>query len=192
MKNFLSNFANIDTEVTSDNANLSVSPEFFGAIDIHKGHLKMTISFYSRMYVSKYRNYVRLDDWDINDTTNISFSGMPIDSLSALKTMLNSSGLTTVANGLEISNEEYRKEIAIQIEQSKQFTDLFGKRAKMFDALSDMQKNKVKLEYAIENYDKLNTSSDEIKDLVTLNEEGAKVMPTLEKVKEMYNNLKIN
>lgn len=192
MKNFLSNFANTDTEVTSDNANLSVSPEFFGAIDIHKGHLKMTISFYARIYRMKYKGYVSLDDWDTNDTTNISFSGMPIDSLSDLKTMLSSSGLKTIANGLHVSNEDIAKEISIQIEQSKQFVGLFGKKVKMFNALSELEKSKVKLEYAIENYDKLTAISDEIKDLVTLNEEGAKLMPTLEKIKEVYNNLKIN
>jgi hypothetical protein len=191
MENFLSNFANTNAEVTSSNAVLSVSPEFFGSIDVHKGSLKMTISFYARMYASKYRNYIRLDDWDINSTTDISFADMPIDSLSALKTMLSSSGLTTVANGLEVSNDDYRKEIATQIGQSKQFIDLFGKRAKMFDALSETQKKKVWLEYAIENYEKLSVNSEEIKDLVII-EEGIKLIPTLEQIKEVYNNLKIN
>jgi hypothetical protein len=189
MKNFLSNFANTSTEVTSSNANLSVSPEFFGSIDVHKGSLKMTIHFYARMYASKYRKYIRLDDWDINDTSNISFADMPIDSLSALKTMLNSSGLTTVANGLEVSNDDYRKEIATQIEQSKQFIDLFGKRAKMFDALSDTEKRKVGLEYAIENYDKLTVNSEEIKSLVIVGEFGVKTIPTVEQIKEELNQL---
>ena len=73
MENFLSNFANTNTEVTSSNANISVSPEFFGTIDINKCGLKMKIHFYARVYKTKYENCISLDDWDINETSDISF-----------------------------------------------------------------------------------------------------------------------
>ena len=130
MKNFLSNFANPNAEVKSNNANLCVSPEFYGTIDIIKGALTMKIHFYARMYKTKYENYISLDDWDINDTTDISFSGVPIDNIVALKTMMTNSGLNSVAIGLEIDNEKIKEQICIQLEQSKTFKDIFGKNAK--------------------------------------------------------------
>lgn len=63
MENFLSNFANTNTEVTSNNANLSVSPEFYGTIDICKGSLTMKIHFYARVYEMQYENCISLNDW---------------------------------------------------------------------------------------------------------------------------------
>lgn len=192
MKNFLSNFANPNAEVKSNNANLSVSPEFYGTIDIIKGALTMKIHFYARMYKTKYENYISLDDWDINDTTDISFSGVPIDNIVALKTMMTNSGLNSVAIGLEIDNEKIKEQICIQLEQSKTFKDIFGKNAKMFCILSDEEKSKVKLKFAIVNFDKMNVYSDDIKDFLIEDEEGNKVMPTIEQATEIFNNLKIN
>lgn len=182
MENFLSNFANTNTEVKSNNANLSVSPEFFGTIDINKGALTMKINFYARAHNMKYDNCISLDDWDINDTTNISFSGMPIDSLSALKTMLINSGLTTVAKGLDITNDDHKREICIQLEQYKMFKYIFGKKARMFDLLSEEEKTNVKLKYAINNYDNMTIGSFDIKDFLVIDEEGNKVMPTMEQL----------
>jgi hypothetical protein len=188
MENFLSNFANTNTEVKSSNANISVYPEFSGAIDITKGALTMTIHFYTRVYKMKYDNCISLDDWDINDTTDISFGGMPIDNISALKTMLISSGLTTVANGLDISNDDHKREICIQLEQHKMFKDIFGKKARMFPLLSKEEKTNLALKFVIDNYDKMTISSSDIHDFLIIDEEGNKVMPTLEQLTNQLNN----
>lgn len=191
MENFLSNFANTNTQVQSNNANLSVSPEFHGTIDISKGALTMKIYFYARMYKMKYDNCVSLDDWDINDTSDISFAGMPIDNLSALKTMLTNSGLTTVANELVISNDDYKKEICNQIENNKAFKYLFGKKAIFFSNLTKIERDKIMLRFAIDNYgnDKVNISS-ELNSFLVKGENDTKVQPTLEQLEEMYNSLK--
>jgi hypothetical protein len=189
MENFLSNFANTNTEVTSNNANLSVSPDFYGFMDISKGALTMKVHFYARVYKMKYDNCISLDDWDIQDTTDISFGGMPIDNISALKTTMINSGLTTVANGLDISNDEHKKEICIQLEQYKMFKDIFGKKARMFNLLSNQEKAIVKLKFAVDNYNNMNLNSDEIKNLIIVDEEGNKAMPTIEQVTEAYNQL---
>jgi hypothetical protein len=182
MENFLSNFANTNTEVTSSNANLTVSPEFYGAIDITKGALTMKIHFFARVYKLKYDNCISLDDWDINDTSDISFGGMPIDNLSSLKTMLTNSGLTTVANGLDITNDDHKKEICIQLEQYKMFKDIFGKKARMFNLLSDQEKTNAKLKFAIDNYDKMTIGGSDIQDFLIIDEDGNKALPTLEQL----------
>jgi hypothetical protein len=187
MENFLSNFANTNTEVKSNNANLSVSPEFYGTIDISKGALTMKIHFYARVYKMRYENCISLDDWDINDTSDISFGGMPIDNLNALRTTLNNSGLTTISNGLDISNEDTKREICIQLEQYKMFKDIFGKKARMFHLLSKEEKTKVALKFVIDNYDKMTINTSDMHDFLIIDEEGNKVMPTLEQLTNQLN-----
>lgn len=188
MENFLSNFANTNTEVKSSNANLSVSPEFWGTIDITKGALTMKINFYARAYKMKYDNCISLDDWDINETTDISFGGMPIDSLSALKTMLINSGLTTVAKGLDITNDDHKREICIQLEQYKMFKDIFGKKARLYHLLSEEEKTNAKLKFAIDNYNRMTIGSLDIQDFLIIDEEGNKVLPTIEQLTNQLNN----
>jgi hypothetical protein len=187
MENFLSNFANTNTEVTSNNANLSVSPEFWGAIDITKGSLTMKIHFYARVYKMKYDNCISLDDWDINDTSDISFGGMPIDNLNALRTTLNNSGLTTISNGLDITSDDHEREICIQLEQYKMFKDIFGKNARLFPLLSKEEKTQAALKFAIDNYDKMTINVSDIQQFLITDEEGNKVMPTIEQLTNQLN-----
>jgi len=187
MENFLSNFANTNTEVKSSNANLSVSPEFYGVLDISKGALTMKINFYARVYKMKYDNCISLDDWDINDTTDISFGGMPIDNIVALKTTLTNSGLTTVAMGLDISNDDQKREICIQLEQYKMFKDIFGKKARMFHLLSKEEKTNAALKFAIDNYEKMTITTSDIQDFLVKDEEGNKVVPTIEQLTNQLN-----
>lgn len=117
---------------------------------------------------------------------------MPIDNLSALKTTLTNSGLTTIANGLEISNDELEKEICIQLEQYKMFKNIFGKKARMFATLSDADKKKAMIKFAIDKYERMTPNSEEVRDLITKDDDGVNSIPTIEKLKEVYNNLKIN
>lgn len=188
MENFLSNFVNTNTEVTSSNANISVSPEFWGTIDVNKGGLKMKIHFYARVYKTKYENYISLDDWDINDISDISFCGMHIDDLTALKATMISSGLTTVANGLNINNDDYEKEICIQLEKYDMFKNIFGKKARMFHNLSQEEKQKVKLKYVIDNYEQMSLGNPDVQEFLITDDEGNKIIPTIAELTNQLNN----
>jgi hypothetical protein len=188
MEKFLSNFANTNTEVTSSNTNLSVSPEFYGTMDISKGALTIKIHFWAKLYEMKYDNCISLDDWAINYITDISFGGMPIDNLSSLKTMLNNSGLTTIANGLDINTNEEKKEICIQLEQYKMFKDIYGKKAIMFNNLSESEQKNIKLKFVIDNYDKMTIGNSDIQEFLVINEEGNKIMPTIKQLTNELNN----
>ena len=186
MENFLSKFANANTQVQSSNANLSVSPEFHGTIDISKGALKMKIGFYARLYKTKYENFVSLDDWEVQDTSNIEFDGIPVDNLVALKQSMTNSGLSTLAKGLEIDDNQIKKEIVIQIGQSKLFKTIYGKTAVIYD--TDEEKKKIWLKFAIDNYYSDNAKS-EINMFLVEDEEGNKITPSQEQLVEMYNQL---
>jgi hypothetical protein len=189
MENFLSQFANTDTKVQSSNAKLNVSPEFYGTIDVSKGSLSMTIHFYARMYKTKYETLVSLDDWDINETTDIKFNGVPIDSLAMLKQSMINSGLSTLASSLNIDNDDIAKQISIQIQGTNEFKTIFGDNAAMSNTLSEEEQNKIKLKFAIDNYDNKPLANYELGLFASTNEEGEKVPATYGELVEMYNNL---
>jgi hypothetical protein len=189
MENFLSNFANANTKVQSSNAKLNVSPEFYGTIDVSKGSLSMTIHFYARMYKTKYTNLVSLDDWDINETTDIKFNGVPIDSLDMLKQGMINSGLSTLASSLNIDNDDIAKQISIQIQGTNEFKTIFGDNAAMSNTLSEEEQNKIKLKFAIDNYDNKLLANYELGLFASTNEDGEKVPATYGELVEMYNNL---
>jgi hypothetical protein len=113
---------------------------------------------------------------------------MPIDNLSSLKTMLNNSGLTTIANGLDINTNEEKKEICIQLEQYKMFKDIYGKKAIMFNNLSESEQKNIKLKFVIDNYDKMTIGNSDIQEFLVINEEGNKIMPTIEQLTNELNN----
>lgn len=189
MENFLSQFANTNTEVQSNNAKLNVSAEFYGTIDISKGALNMTISFYARLYKSRYENYVSLDNWDISETNNITFNGAPIDNIDMLKTSLINSGLSTLASGLNIENDIFKVQIANQIEQSSLFKALYGKKALMLDRLSDDELKIIRLKFVIDNYDDKPKVNYELGMFLVENEEGEQVCASYGQLVEMYNQL---
>jgi len=159
MKNLFEQFANGNAEVTSKNANLDISVEFNGSIEITKGGLSQTIHFYAKTYEMLYKGYVTLDDWDVSEYTNTSFNGMPVDNLSKLKQTLADSGLETFAKSLEIDSKELEEQISIQIQSSKLFKDSYGKNMSMWIAVSADEREIATLKYAIEKYDTLSENS---------------------------------
>jgi hydroxymethylpyrimidine/phosphomethylpyrimidine kinase len=70
------------------------------------------------------------------------------------------------------------------------FKDIFGKKARMFTALSDADKKKTMIKFAIDKYEIMTPNNEEVKDLVTIDDDGVKSIPTIETLKEVYNNLK--
>lgn len=190
MENFLSNFANTNATTNSTNGDIKVSPEFFGEFVISKGLLSMTINFYARVYKSIYENFISLDDWEINEKKNATFNGLPIDDIKKLINTMKDSGLSTIAEGLHIYDKEIEREIAIQIEQSKLFKSIFGNKARMLNALTDKEIEIVKVAHIIENYNNIALTDFVLKNYVYHDEDGNLTKPSLDKMQELYNELK--
>jgi hypothetical protein len=141
------------------------------------------------MYKTKYETLVSLDDWDINETTDIKFNGVPIDSLDMLKQSMINSGLSTLASSLNIDNDDIAKQISIQIQGTNEFKTIFGDNAAMSNTLSEEEQNKIKLKFAIDNYDNKLLANYELGLFASTNEDGEKVPATYGELVEMYNNL---
>ena len=190
MENFLSNFANANTEVKSSNAKLSVSTEFWGSIELNKGLLSMSIDFYSRLYKTRYEDCISLDDWGVNEVDKINFNGIVIDDIEKLKDTMRNSGLSTMAYGLNIDDKDIKLQIAYQIQSSKLFKAIYGKSAIMLDCLTDEEQKIKKLEYIIKNYDNKTIIKHDMSLFLIEDEEGGKVDPSYDELIKMYNELK--
>ena len=193
MKNLFESFKNSNQVVSSSDAYLGISVEFNGSLNITKGQLTENISFYARTYKMSFANggnYISIDEWHINDTASVSFNGLPIDDIEKLKTTLNNSGLSTLANSLEIEHKEREIEIAKQIQGSKLFKTIYGKDAVMWNALDKQDQHFKKLEEALINYDNISIHTYVVKDYLKEDEGGNKVIPTKEELEYILNNLK--
>lgn len=192
MENFLSNFANANTEVKSSNAKLSVSTEFWGSIELNKGLLSMSIDFYSRLYKTRYENCISLDDWGVNEINKINFNGIVIDDIEKLKDTMRNSGLSTMAYGLNIDDKDIKLQIAYQIQSSKLFKAIYGKSAIMLDCLTEEEQKIKKLEYVIKNYDNKALVKHDMSLFLIEDEEVGKVEPSYGKLMDMYKELTNN
>jgi hypothetical protein len=190
MENFLSNFANANTEVKSSNAKLSVSTEFWGSIELNKGLLSMSIEFYSRLYKTRYEDCISLDDWGVNEVDKINFNGIVIDDIEKLKDTMRNSGLSTIAYGLNIDDKDIKLQIAYQIQSSKLFKAIYGKSAIMLECLTEEEQKIKKLEYVIKNYDNKTIIKHDMSLFLIEDEEGGKVEPSCDELIKMYNELK--
>ena len=190
MENFLSNFANANTEVKSSNAKLSISTEFWGSIELNKGLLSMSIDFYSRLYKTRYEDCISLDDWGVNEVDKINFNGIVIDDIEKLKDTMRNSGLSTMAYGLNIDDNDIKVHIAYQIQSSKLFKAIYGKSAIMLECLTEEEQKIKRLEYVIKNYDNKTIIKHDMSLFLIEDEEGGKVEPSCDELIKMYNELK--
>jgi hypothetical protein len=162
-----------------------------GSFDIQKGSLKQTIDFYANLYESRYKGFIVVDDWDINERSNTEFSGIKVDDLDKLIESLKNSGLKSLAEGLRISNDEILVELSKQIECSDIFKRMYGDDFKMLDALSKEDIEIVKIQNVIDNYG--NHNQYDIKPyLKKIDGLEATREPSIQELQEIINQLKNN
>ena len=203
MKNLFEQFANGGGEVTSEGLNADFRLNLAGSTTITKGGLSYTLCFYAYLGNMGIKNAVSIEDFDVSDSYDYSFSGVPVDNMNNLRDTLNSSGLSAIAKSLEVEWIDEKRAVAKEIEKEKLFKKIYGKDAFIWDALTEDEQKLLKLQHFIDNYDTIAVSSWIVRDFVTeedkLDEEGrvitqgedkrpikVKVKPTLESLKELY------
>lgn len=143
----------VKTELLNDSIDIRVSLR--GEVAVTKGNFEQTFTFWCNNCEQTRFGFVDCDDWDYEENTT-KLGGLPIDSLHQLKQTLQTSGLTTLANSLGFDDAEIKKAIFSAVETSKGFKKQFGKNAKFWRALTEVEKTNVKLKYAIDNFDTCN------------------------------------
>jgi hypothetical protein len=191
MESILKQFENKNQEIKSSNLKSGFSFSLHGSFDIQKGSLKQTIDFYANLYESRYKGFIVVDDWDINERSNTEFSGIKVDDLDKLIESLKNSGLKSLAEGLRISNDEILVELSKQIECSDIFKRMYGDDFKMLDALSKEDREIVKIQNVIDNYG--NHNQYDIKPyLKKIDGSEDTREPSIQELQEIINQLKNN
>jgi hypothetical protein len=184
MENIFSGLEVLNGEVSSKILGDSFHLNLSGEIEVTKGNLTCTYNFWCNTFEYNYaENLIGFDDVDW-DFCGAKLGNLPIDSLNTLKSKLAESGLTTLANSLEISGGEIRKQICLHLASNKTLIKIYGKKVRVYENLSEEEQTILKLDYVISNYDSRGVYEKTQFNITEDDEEGNKIVPTLEQLNE--------
>lgn len=153
----------LEGEIKGTNASAYVNVEYSGSIKIERGNFSMHIHFYAKLYDSRHKGIVMIDDWDVHDSDNYNLNGLPIDSISSFKAKLTDWGFSGVAKKLEFTTEEEKRAIAMAMLESEELKKIYGKNFKVWNLLSVDEQMLLDLNFVVENF---NTCGVHIKNIV--------------------------
>lgn len=184
MENIFSGLEVLNGEVSSKILGDSFHLNLSGEIEVTKGNFSCLYTFWCNTFEYAYaENLIGFDDFDW-DFGNAKLGNLPIDSLTTLKSKLAESGLTTLANSLEISVGEIRKQISLHLASNKTLIKVYGKKFRIYENLSEEEQTILKLDYVISNYDSRGVYEKTQFNITEYDEEGKKIVPTLEQLIE--------
>ncbi len=161
-----------------------------GTFVLVKNGIVERYNYWTDVYKSNYKGYFECSDWDweieFKDHSQARIGDLPIDNLDAFVSGLRNNGLSSLASSYEITDDEIKQAIFEVIAESKRFANFFGKGMKCFNALSQEEKHKIKLDHVIKNYD---TISDYAKKDYNLPFDEPLTAPTLAQLVEYRNKL---
>ena len=130
------------------------SLELHGKFKMTRGEFQQEVSYYGRMYITRHDdNLIGVDDWEVQEIQNVKLGELPIDNISAFKTKLNESGLSTLSNSLGFNDEEETKAVFNAIQNHKEFKKAYGKKAILWNGLSKDEQKIYDLKYLCKEYD---------------------------------------
>ena len=138
--------------VKGTNTSGYVNVEFSGSIKIERGSFSMSISFYAKVYETKHKGIVSIDDWDVHDTDDYNLNGLPIDNITAFKSKLTDWGVGSLGNKLKFSTEEEKRAIGMAMLESEELKKFYGKKFKVWSLLSVDEQKLLELQYVIANF----------------------------------------
>lgn len=152
INNLFNGLETITGEIKTESINENFSIEVSGKFKMVKGNFQQEFSYYARIYEFRYHGYVGIDDWNI-DTEKCFLGDLPIDNIYTFKDMLSKGGLTTISNSLGFSTEENKMGMYEVIGKHKHFLKVYGKKIKIWDALTKAEQKLINLDFVIANYD---------------------------------------
>lgn len=193
MENLLKGLLVVSGEIKVTSVSETASVEVGGRFIIERGNLKQEFSYWARTY-EKFGTLVNIDDYEY-ETQSVMLGDLPIDSLSNLTQTLINSGLSTLAKGLQLSFEEIHNAMCIHVQKHKIFKAVYGKKAVLWDLLSEQEREEETLAHVLNNYD---TCGDWLKrqcGVVGVDEEGNVIpnyIPTKDELREKFLSLGTN
>ena len=151
-QNILNALQNLEGEVKGTNLTSGLSYEFGGEVKIERGAFSMNIHFYAKVYETKHKGVIGIDDWDVHDSSEYNLNGLPIDNILKFKEKLNDWGLGGVGNKLQFSSQDQKRAIAMAMLQNESVKQVFGKKVKVWELLSVDEQKLLELQYVVERY----------------------------------------
>jgi hypothetical protein len=142
--------------VKGTNEQTYLSFEFGGTIKMERGAFSMVIHFYAKVYETKHKGVIGLDDWDVNDTSDYMLNGLPIDNLTAFRQKLTDWGVGSIGSKLQFTTAEEKIAIANVMMQSDALKKVYGKKLKVWETLSTDEQMLLDLQYIVENFGVIN------------------------------------
>jgi hypothetical protein len=192
MENLFNGLQVVSGEVKVETLREGFGLEVSGAFKITKGNFQQEFSYYARLYETQYKNYIGVDDSNV-DEGKCNLGGLPIDSLDSLKNTLSNSGLKTLSNSLGFNYDERDNAMYTTVQKHKDFIKCYGKKAIVWNLLNAEEQRVVKVKHAIENYDTLHDQHKYNLGVIKLDDDGNLIkgyVPTLEELKELLESLK--
>lgn len=189
MENLFNGIAPISGELVvkslSENASLSLG----GVFTLQKGSYTEEF-YYNAMVCESHRlkGFIVIDDLDYEHNGNTSLGNLKIDNVHKFRQSLQESGLTSLSDTLCFSGEEIRNACSQIIAQSKLVKKSF-KGLILLDALSSEEQNLARIAHVVENY-KDASDREKIELLDVRDEEGNKLVPTLDQLVRLYQDKK--
>jgi hypothetical protein len=190
MENLLKGLLVVGGEIKVTSVKETASVEVSGRFTIERGNFKQEISYWARTY-EQFGNFAKIDDYEY-ETQATMLGDLPIDNLGKLIQTLNDSGLSTLAKGLGFESEDIENAMRIHVQNHKIFKAVYGKKAELWDLLTQEERQGEILLHVINNYDTCGEYMKRQCGVVVLDEEGNTIpnaIPTREQLKEKFSSL---
>ena len=151
-QNVFESLKGLEGEVKATSRSTYTQIEFSGSVKIERGNFSMVICFYARVSETKHKGVISIDDWDVNDTEDFIFNGLPLDSVTNLKNQITQWGFESMAKKLDFTNEEQKRAICMAMLESDDLKKMYGKKFKVWELLSVDEQKLLDLQYVVANF----------------------------------------
>ncbi len=141
-----------NAEVKATEVSTYLSVEFSGSVKIERGVFSMVISFYAKIHETRHKGVITIDDWDINDTSDIMFDGLA-NEIGKLKAQVHLWGFDT--KKLEFTSKEEKIAISKVMLESNELKRVYGENLKVWDLLSVEEQKLLDLQLVIEKFESI-------------------------------------
>ncbi len=160
-QNLLEGLKGLKGEVKSSTVSSYLGIQFNGRVKIERGNFSMNIYFYATVHETNHKGVIKIDDWDVNESDEHTFNGLPIDNISSFKTKLTEWGLGSIGNKLSFSNDEEKTAICLSMLENEELKKLYGKKFKVWELLSADEQKLLELQLVVETYENVGNSMKE-------------------------------
>jgi hypothetical protein len=145
----------VQGEIKVENITEGFSLELHGKFKMQRGEFQQECSYYGRMFVTRFdENLIGVEDWEVQEITNVKLGELPIDEINDFKKTLTQSGLTTLANSIGFNDEEEKQALFNIIQNHKDFKKCYGKKAILWNLLSKDEQKLQELKFVCSDFDK--------------------------------------